>query len=183
MYRRRLGQKRRVSSWINIQNTVGSKFGERSSCYRKATWKHRIEIIFSTKSTSIFAKNGSYGYGDKSRWGPSRVHLGANGAHWIRKLGQNRKKLPCPKIQIFHYPAVGDPFFSKKWKLRLWCQIKVGPPRVHLGTNGVPLGPKNGSKPQKITMPRNSNCRLPQSSIFRKKRKFRLWRQITVGTP
>ena len=49
-----------------------------------------------------------------------------------------------------------------------------------LGTNGVPLGPKNGSKAVKITMPQNSNFWL---SIFRKKSKLRLWRQTTVGTP
>ena len=32
--------------------------------------------------------------------------LGPVGSHWVQKLGQNRKKLPCPKIRIFHYPAV-----------------------------------------------------------------------------
>ena len=83
-------------------------------------------------------KNKSHGYGAKSRWGPSRVHLGANGvplgkkiidfsqkmevtvmapnhgedplgsilgpmgSHWVQKMGQNRKKLPCPKIRIFN---------------------------------------------------------------------------------
>ena len=132
----------------------------------------------------FFAKNRTYSFGAKSRWGPPRVHLGANGvplgkkkwvktvknyhapkfeflvtdfpqkievtvmtpnhggdplgsilgpmgSHWVQKLGQNRKKLPC----------------RKKSKLRLWRQITVGTPRVHLGANGVPLGPKNGSKP------------------------------------
>ena len=56
----------------------------------------------------IFAKNGSYGYGAKSRWGPCRVHLGANGVPLGPKKGQNRKKLPCPKIRIFDYPAIID---------------------------------------------------------------------------
>ena len=32
--------------------------------------------------------------------------LGLMGSHWIQKMGQNRKKLPCPKIRIFDYPAV-----------------------------------------------------------------------------
>ena len=128
-------------------------------------------------------KNGSYSYGAKSRWGPPRVHLGANGvplgkkkwvkivnkyhapkfefstitavsdfskkmevtvmapnhgadplgsilgrmgSHWVKKMGQNRKKLPCPKNRIFDYPAVID--FSHKWKLRLWRQITAGTP-------------------------------------------------------
>ena len=52
--------------------------------------------------------------------------LGPMGSHWVPKMGQNRKKLPCPKIRIFDYPAVID--FFKKWKLRLWRQITVGTP-------------------------------------------------------
>ena len=32
--------------------------------------------------------------------------LGPMGSHWVQKMGQNRKKLPCPKIWIFDYPAV-----------------------------------------------------------------------------
>ena len=38
--------------------------------------------------------------------------LGPIGFHWVKKMGQNRKKLPCPKIRIFDYPAVID--FSQK---------------------------------------------------------------------
>ena len=38
--------------------------------------------------------------------------LGPMGSHWVQKMGQNRKKLPCPKIRIFDYPAVID--FSQK---------------------------------------------------------------------
>ena len=56
----------------------------------------------------FFPKNGSYGYGTKSRWGLPRVHHGANGYHRVQKIGQKRRKLPCPKIRIFHYPAVID---------------------------------------------------------------------------
>ena len=44
-----------------------------------------------------------------------------------------------------------------------------GPARVHLGANGVPLELKNGSKPQKIAMPQNSNFRLPRGHRFRPK--------------
>ena len=28
------------------------------------------------------------------------------GSHWVQKMCQNSKKLPWPKIRIFHYPAV-----------------------------------------------------------------------------
>ena len=52
--------------------------------------------------------------------------LGPVGSHWVQKMGQNRKKLPCPKIRIFDYLAVID--FWQKWKLRLWRQITVGTP-------------------------------------------------------
>ena len=38
----------------------------------------------------FFQKNGSYGYGAKSRWGPPRGHLGANGVPLGKKMGQNR---------------------------------------------------------------------------------------------
>ena len=29
--------------------------------------------------------------------------LGPMGSHWVQKMGQNRKKLPCPKIRIFDF--------------------------------------------------------------------------------
>ena len=92
----------------------------------------------------FFPKNGSDSYGDKSRWGLPRVHHGANGSHWVKKIGQKRRKLPCPKIRIFDYPR--SLIFCKKWKLRLWCQITVGTRGFYLAANEVPLGPKNRSK-------------------------------------
>ena len=52
--------------------------------------------------------------------------LGPMGSHCVPKMGQNCQKLRCPKIRIFHYPAVIG--FSQKWKLRLWRQITVGTP-------------------------------------------------------
>ena len=148
----------------------------------------------------FFPKFGSYGYGTKSRWGSPRVHLGARGVPLGKKMGQNRRKLPCPKMRIFDYPAVID-FFQKievtiiapnhggdtiesilgpvgsHWVKKKWVKTvknyhaskfefsitqrsftengsygygaksRWGPPRVHLGANGVPLGPKDGSKP------------------------------------
>ena len=71
--------------------------------------------------------------------------LGPMGSHLVQKMGQNHRKLPCPKISISDYPAVID--FGQNLTLRLWRQITVGPPRVHLGANGFPLGKNNGSKP------------------------------------
>ena len=42
--------------------------------------------------------------------------LGPMGSHWVKKMGQNRKKLPCLKSQIFDYASS---IFRKKLKLRL----------------------------------------------------------------
>ena len=150
----------------------------------------------------FFPTNGSYGYGAKSRWVPLGSILGSVGSHWLKKMGQNGKKLPCPKIRIFDYPAVidfsqkvevtvmapnhsgdtiesilgpmgshwlkkmgqngkkitmpqnsnfrlsrGHRFFAKNGSYGYGAKSRWGPPRVHLGANGVPLGPKNGSKP------------------------------------
>ena len=75
----------------------------------------------------FFTKNGSYGYGAELRWGLPRVHLGANGVPLgPKKMGQNRKKLPWPKIWIFDYSAVID--FSQKMEVTVMAQITVVTP-------------------------------------------------------
>ena len=60
----------------------------------------------------FFPKNGSYGYGAKSSWGPPRVHLGANGVPFGKKRVKTVKNYNAPKIRISDYPAVID--FSQK---------------------------------------------------------------------
>ena len=157
----------------------------------------------------FFLKNGSYGYGAKSRWGPRRVHLGANGvplgpwnwvksvknyhapkfeiwttqrssifpkkmevtvmatnhggdpvgsilglmgSHWVRKMGQNRKKIPCPKIRIFDYPAVID--FLQKMEVTVMAPNYGGDP---VGSIFGPMGSywvqKMGQKREKLPCP------------------------------
>ena len=90
-------------------------------------------------------KNRIYDYGAKSRWGPPRVHLGANGVLLGPKKGQKVKNYHAQKFD-----------FLTTQRLSIWAKNRIygygaksrwGPPRVHLGANGVPLGPKNGSKP------------------------------------
>ena len=73
--------------------------------------------------------------------------LGPMGYHWVQKMGQNRKKLSCPKNRIFDYPARGHRFFPKNGSYGYGAKSRRGPPKVDLGANGVPLGPKNVSKP------------------------------------
>ena len=72
--------------------------------------------------------------------------LGPMGSHLVKKMGQNRKKLPCPKSRIFHYPAVIGT--SQKMEVTVMAPNRDGDPLGSiLGANGIPLGKKNGSEP------------------------------------
>ena len=71
-------------------------------------------------------KNGSYGYGTKSRWGPLGSFLGPMGSHWVQKMAQKRKKLPCPKIRILDYPVVI--YFSKNMEVMVMAPNHSGDP-------------------------------------------------------
>ena len=144
---------------------------------------HAPKFEFSiTPRSSFSANNGSYGYGAKSRWGPPRVHLGANGVPLDKKICQNRKKLPCPKIRNFDYPAVI--VFSHK------MEFTVIVPNHSEDALGSILGPMGSHWVQKMCQNRK---KLPcpkirifdplGSSVFRIKWNLRLWCQITVGTP
>ena len=81
----------------------------------------------------FFAKNGSYGYGAKSRSGPRELYLGA-------KMGQNRKKLPCPKIRMFDYPAVID--FMQKMEVMVMETNHGGDPLGSILGSMGPIGSK-----------------------------------------
>ena len=71
--------------------------------------------------------------------------LGPMGYHWVQKMGQSRKKLPCPKIRIFDYPAVID--FSQKMEVTVMAPNHGWDPLGSILAKGVPLGQKNRSKP------------------------------------
>ena len=98
-------------------------------------------------SIGFSQKMVSYCYGAKFFYGgdPLGSIVGPMGSHWVQKMGQNRKKLPCPKIRFFDYP--GHRFFPQNGSYGYGTKSRWGPPRVHLGASGVPLGKKNGSKP------------------------------------
>ena len=104
---------------------LGSMLGPMGSRWVKKWVKtieyyHAPKFEFSTTPrSSISTKIRLYGYGAKSRCAPLRVHVGANGVPLNKKMGQNGRKLPCPKIRIFDYPAVID--FGQNSTLRLWC--------------------------------------------------------------
>ena len=91
--------------------------------------------------------------------------LGPMGSHWVKKMGQNRKKITMPQNAFFRLPR-GHRFFAKNGNYGYGVKSRWGSRGVYLGANGVPLGPKNGSKPYKITMPQNSNFRLHRDHRF-----------------
>ena len=109
--------------------------------------------------------------------------LGPIGSHWFQKMGQNCKKLPCPKMRIFDYPEVID--FSHKMEVTVMAQNHGGDP---LGSILGPMGSHWVKKKWVKTVknyhvPNFEFSTTPQSSIFPKKWKLRLWCQITVGNP
>ena len=75
---------------------------------------------------------------------PLRSIFGPMGSHWVQKMIQNRKKLPCSKIRIFDNRS--HRFFAKNRRKSYGAKSRWGPPRVHHGSNGVPSGSKNRSK-------------------------------------
>ena len=116
----------------------------------------------------FFAKNRTHGYGAKSRWGYPRVHLGSHGFPLGNKMGQNREKLPCPKIRIFDYPAVID--FSQN------IEVTVMAPNHGRDTLGSILGPMGSHWVTKwiktvnnYHAPKFEFSTTPRSSIFRQK--------------
>ena len=103
-----LGKKSNLQLWrqIKVGNPWGPSWGQWGLIGAKKWVKtvkncHAPKFDFLTSlQSSIWAKNRIYGYDAKSRWGPPRSILGPMGSHWGQKMGQNRQKLPCPKIRI-----------------------------------------------------------------------------------
>ena len=56
-------------------------------------------------------------------------------SHWVQKMGQNRKKLPCPQIRICDFPAVIN--FSQKMEVSVIAPNHGGDP---LGSILGPMG-------------------------------------------
>ena len=66
--------------------------------------------------------------------------LGPMGSHWVQIMGQNRKKLPCPKIRIFDYPAVID--FSQKMEVTVMAPNHGGDTLGSILDKWGPIGSK-----------------------------------------
>ena len=85
-------------------------------------------------------------------------------------------------MRIFDYPAVID--FSQEMEVTVMAPNHSGDTiESILGPMG-PIGSKKWVKTVKnYHAPKFEISITPRSSIFHKKWKLRLWRQITVGTP
>ena len=105
--------------------------------------------------------------------------LGSMGSHWVQKMFQKRRKLPCPKIRNFEYPD-----FLQKMEVTVMARSHAGDP---VGCILGPMGSRWVKKWVKTVKnyhaPKFEFSTTPRSSIFPEKWKLRLWRQITVVTP
>ena len=113
---------------------------------------------------------------------PLGAILGPMGSHWVQKMGQNVENYLAQNSN-FRRPR-GHRFFQKNGSFGYSAKSQWGTPRVHLGANGVPWDKKKWVKTVKnYHDPKFEFLTTARSSIFPKKWKLRLWRQITVGTP
>ena len=138
----------RVHLWAN-----GVPLGQKNGSKRRKFTCPKIRILDDTAVIDFSQKMEVTVMAPNHGGDPLGSILGPMGSHWVQKMGQNRKKLPCPKIRIFDYHAVID-FSKKNESYGYGAKSSWGPPRVHLGANGVPLGKKNGSKRKKLPCPK-----------------------------
>ena len=97
-------------------------------CPKIRIFDYPVVIDFSQKmEVTVMAPNHG---GD-----PLGSILGPMRSHWVKKMGQSYKKLLCPKIRIFDYPAVID--FSQKMEVTVLAPNDGGDP---LGSILGPLG-------------------------------------------
>ena len=145
------------SHWVQEKDQNGKKL----PCPKIRIFDYRTIIEFSQKmEVTVMAPNHG---GD-----PLGSLLGPMGSHWVQKMGQNRENLPCPQIE-FSTTLQSSIFLKKNRNYCYGAKSRWSLSWVHLGANWVPMVPKNGSKPLKITMPQNSNFRLPPVIDFLQK--------------
>ena len=158
---------------VSILGPMGSNWVKKMGQNRKKLPCSKIRIFdypafidFSQKmEVSVIAPNHS---GD-----PLGSILGPIGSHWIKKMGQNRKKLTCPKIRIFDYRAVID--FSQKMEVTVMAPNHGGDPLgAILGPMGSHWVKKWVKTVKNYQAPKFEFSTTPRSSIFRKKWKLHL---------
>ena len=109
-------------------------------------------------------------------WDPIGSILGPMGSHWVKKIGQNRKKLPCPKMRIFDYPAVID--FLQKMEVTVMAPNHGGDPVGSiLGPMGSHWVKKMGQNRTKLPCPKIQIFDYPAIIDFSQKM------EVTVMAP
>ena len=110
----------------SILGPMGSHWVQKMGQNRKKLPCPKIRI-FGYPASSIFRKKIEVTVMAPNHGGdPLGSILGSMGSHWVQKMGQNRKKWPCPKIRIFGFPAVID--FSQKIKVTVMAPNHGGDP-------------------------------------------------------
>ena len=125
-------------------DTIESIFGQMGSHWVKKMGQNRKKLpcpkirIFDYPAVIGFSQKMEVTVMAPNHGGDRLVFiLGQMGSHWVQKMGQNRKKLPCPHIRIFDYPAVID--FSQKMEVTVMApnhggdtkESILGPMRSH----------------------------------------------------
>ena len=110
----------------SILRSMGSHLGKKLGQNRQKLPCPKIRIFDYSARSSIWAKIEFMVMAPNHGGDPLGSILGPMGSHWGQKMGQNHKKLPCPKIRLFNYSAVID--LGKKSNLWLWRQITLGTP-------------------------------------------------------
>ena len=107
-----MGPKHCGDSLRSILGPMGSHWVQKLGQNREELPCPKIRIFDYIAAIDFSKENGSYSHAAISRWRTSKVHLGANRFPLGPKMGQNCKKLPCPKIRIFRLPC-GHRFCEK----------------------------------------------------------------------
>ena len=104
------------------------------------------------------------------------------GSHRGKKMGQNRKKLPCPKSRIFRLPRGHR--FRPKLDLKVMAPIHGGDPLGSiLGPMGSHWGQKIDQNHKKLPCLKIRIFDYPAVIDFGQDWTLRLWHQITVANP
>ena len=110
---------------------------------------------------------------------PLKSNFGPMGSHWVKKMDQNLENYHAPKFEFS--TTVID--FSQKMEFTVMLQSHGGDT---LGSIMGPMGShwvqKMGQNHKNYHAPKFEFSTTPRSSIFLKKWKSPLWRQIMVGT-
>ena len=131
--------------------SLGSILGPMGSHWGQKMGQNCQKLLFPKNSNFLLIRGHRFGQkieftvmAPNHDGDPLGTILGPMGSHWGHKMGQNRHKLPCPKIRIFDYSAVID--WEKNRIYGYGAKSRWGTPRVHLGADGVPLRPKKWVK-------------------------------------